>query len=220
MISFSTMNHFQRHKNDIMNTTTNDTKSNQLASTSTKSFAGKGLFPRCWAFVLLLPFRKFFHSPKRLIERLEINCHSTVLEIGPGPGFFSVEVARCLTNGKLVLADIQQEMLDYAKKRLTRRRMTNVEYYLCRGEEFDLPDTMFDAVFMVMVLGEVPNKDVYLRECYRMLKLGGILSISEHDGDPDILLIEEVRSLAEHAGFVFHKIYGKERNYTVNFKKP
>ena len=203
-----------------MKTTTNNMKSNQPTPLPAKSFAGKGLFPRCWAFVLLLPFRKFFHPPKRLIERLEINRRSAVLEIGPGPGFFSVEVARFLTDGKLVLADIQQDMLDYAKKRLMKRRMTNVEYYLCHGEEFDLPDAIFDAVFMVMVLGEVPNKEAYLRECFRMLKPGGMLSISEHDGDPDILLTEEVRSLVESAGFVLHRIYGKERNFTINFKKP
>ena len=194
-----------------MNTTTKDGP--------VKSFMGKGIFPHRWAFMLVLPFRRLFHSPKLMIERLEIKKDSTVLEIGPGPGFYSVEIARFLTEGKLVLADIQQEMLDYAKKRLTKRRLENVEYYHCNGDTFNLPDETFDAAFMVMVLGEVSDQVTYLRECFRLLKPGGILSISEYDGDPDILAIEEVRSLVESVGFMLHKIYGKERNYTINFKK-
>ena len=185
----------------------------------TKSFSGKGVFPHRWAFTLLIPLRNIFLSPKRLIDRLEIKRDATVLEIGPGPGYFSVPLARFLTGGKLVLADIQQEMLDHAKRRLTKRGLDNVEYYRCIGSGFDLPDANFDAIFMVTVLGEVSDKDGYLRECHRMLKPGGVLSISEQAGDPDKLSTAEVRELAESAGFVYDKMYGKERNYTINFKK-
>lgn len=198
-----------------------DIKSGQTPSPEpVKSFSGKGIFPYRWAFTLLIPLRNIFLSPKRLIERLEIKHDSTVLEIGPGPGYFSVGVARFLTGGKLVLADIQQEMLDHAKKRLTKRGLENVEYYRCDGTGFDLPDSTFDTIFMVTVLGEVADKEGYLRECFRMLKSGGILSISEQAGDPDKLSITEVRNLVEPIGFEFYKLYGKERNYTLNFKKP
>jgi ubiquinone/menaquinone biosynthesis C-methylase UbiE len=64
------------------------------------------------------------------MERLELKENHIVLELGPGPGFFSVPFAKKLKNGKLVLADIQKEMLDYTKKRMAKRKLQNVEYYL------------------------------------------------------------------------------------------
>ena len=189
-----------------------------MDSSSTKhfSFSGKGIFPHRWAFTLLIPLR----STKRLIQRLELKPNSNVLEIGPGPGYFSVKIAKFLTEGRLTLADIQQEMLDHAKKRLVKRKLHNVDYYLCDGEQFALPDSGFDTIFMVMVLGEVVHKENYIRECLRMLKPGGNLSISEQSGDPDKLPMADVRLLIESAGFVFDKIYGKENDYTINFIKP
>ncbi|HDP94601.1 MAG TPA: methyltransferase domain-containing protein [Candidatus Aminicenantes bacterium] len=78
---------------------------------------------------------------------------------------------------------------------------------------------MFDRIVMVTVIGEVENQDAYLREMHRILKSGGILSISELAGDPDKLSIGEVRRLSETHGFRLDKLYGSEKNYTINFRK-
>lgn len=184
-----------------------------------KRFASKGVFPYQWAFTLLIPLRNIFLSPKQLIERLELKEDMTVMELGPGPGYFSKRIARQLTRGKLVLADIQQEMLDFAKKRLSKKKITNTQYYLCNGTDFSFPENTFDRIYMVTVIGEVENKDTYCKEFYRMLKTGGILSISEQAGDPDRLSINEIRELFETYGFIFYKVFGNNKNYTVNFKK-
>ncbi len=117
------------------------------------------------------------------------------------------------------MADIQQEMLDYAKKRLDKRKLTNVDYYLCDGNTFDFEDNCFDRIYMITVIGEVEKKEEYFREFHRILKKGGILSISEQAGDPDKLTIKATRELAEKQSFSFYKLYGKEKNYTLNFKK-
>lgn len=87
-----------------------------------KSFAKKGVFPFKWSFTLLFPLRNIFLSVNNLIERLDIKENYNVLEVGPGPGYFSIPVARKLKTGKLILADIQPEMLEYAKKRFSKKR--------------------------------------------------------------------------------------------------
>ena len=185
----------------------------------TKRFVSKGIFPYQYAFTLLIPLRNIFLSPKQLINRLELTDRMNVLEVGPGPGYYSPAIAKILTNGKLVLADIQKEMLDFSKKRLEKKGITNVEYYLCDGSTFHFRDETFDRIFLVSVLGEVGNKENYLHEFYRILKYDGILSISELPGDPDRLTIEEVKTLTGKHGFEFYKLYGSKRNYTINFKK-
>ena len=182
--------------------------------------ASKGVFPYQWAFTLLCPLRNVFLSPKKLICRLGIKDDSHVLEVGPGPGYFSVPIARMLTHGTLTLADIQPEMLDYARKRLTKAKLSNVTYHVCNGSRFDLPDACFDVIFFVTVIGEVENKDDYFREFRRLLKPDGILSFSELWGDPDKMTTHEIRSLAEQVGFVFDRQYGSEWNYTINFRNP
>jgi len=187
--------------------------------TITQRFAGKGVFPHQLAFTLLIPFRNLFLSPRQLIRRLELNDSSRVLEVGPGPGYFSVKIAKVIPKGELVLADIQQEMLDYAKKRIDKRGLTNVSYSLCNGQSFPFPENHFDRIFMVTVIGEVENKEAYLEEFFRILKKGGILSISELAGDPDKMSITEIRELCENAGFSLDKIHGSEKNYTANFRK-
>ena len=182
-------------------------------------FSGKGVFPHEMAFTLLIPLRNIFLSPAQLIRRLNLEKSSRVLEVGPGPGYFSVKVAKAIPEGELVLADIQQEMLDYAKKRVDKRKLTNVSYSLCNGHTFPFPDSYFDRIFMVTVIGEVDNQEAYLREFLRILKKGGILSISELAGDPDKLSTSEIIALCGDAGFTLDKIHGNKRNYTANFRK-
>ena len=184
-----------------------------------KRFSGKGVFPPRYAFTLLLPFRNIFLLPKKLIHRLELQKDSVVLEVGPGPGYFSPHVARAIPEGKLVLADIQQEMLDYARKRLEKRKITNVEYYRCNGHDLPFSDNSFDVIFLVTVFGEVEHKKEYVREFQRILKPGGLLSVSEQAGDPDRLSKDEIRDLLRDTGFKLYKTFGNRKNYTLNFKK-
>jgi ubiquinone/menaquinone biosynthesis C-methylase UbiE len=183
------------------------------------SIVGKGVFPPKYAFTLLIPFRNIFLSPKKLIRRLNLKEDYQVLEIGPGPGYFSTYIAKILKQGRLVLLDIQQEMLDMAKKRLAKKRIKNVEYKLTNGLVFDLESNIFDTIFMIAVMGEVENKEIYLKEIHRTLREGGTFSISELGGDPDKISIEEIQSLVCRYGFAVSHVYGNRRNYTINFRK-
>lgn len=185
----------------------------------TKRFTSKGVFPYQYAFTLLIPLRNIFLSPRQLIKRLNLKDNMNVLELGPGPGYFSIKIAKAIPKGRLVLADIQQKMLDFAQKRLDKRGIRNVDYYLCDGDSFRFEDNSFDRIFMVTVIGEVKNKNQYFREFHRILKKGGILSISELAGDPDKMTIEEIKEFAHNHDFTFQELFGNEKNYTINFKK-
>lgn len=182
-----------------------------------KSASGKGIFPSKCAFTLLIPFRKFILSPKRLIEQVQPKRDSMILEVGPGPGFFSVDVARSVPDGSLTLFDIQQEMLDKAKKRLEKRNISNVEYVKSDGVTFPFPDDHFDVIFMVTVMGEVEEKSTYLKEFGRILKKGGIISISEQKGDPDLMSKEELKDLFSRHGFKPNGEFGNSLYFTMIF---
>ena len=102
---------------------------------------------------------------------------------------------------------------------MEKKNQTNTDYYTCQGARFDFPDNTFDRIFLITVMGEVEEKELYLKEFFRMLKPTGLLSVSEQAGDPDKLSIAQTTQLATQAGFAVNKLYGGERNYTLNFIK-
>jgi len=183
-------------------------------------FSGKGIFPHQMAWTLLLPIRNLYFSPKKLIERLGVKPDSVLLEIGCGPGYFSPAVAMAASKGRLYLTDIQPEMIAKAAKRLKKKGLTNVELTVCEGITLPYADSMFDGVYLITVLGEVAEQAAYAKEMFRILKPGGIVSITEQGGDPDALSLAEVKSILEPAGFLFEQHFGKGRSYTANFRKP
>jgi ubiquinone/menaquinone biosynthesis C-methylase UbiE len=110
-------------------------------------------------------------------------------------------------------------MLDYAKRRLTRKNINNVEFHLCNGTSLPFPEEFFDVIFMVTVLGEIENKEAYIKEFNSILRPNGLLSISEQAGDPDKLQRAEIEKLLEGSGFKFDRFFGNSKNFTINFRK-
>ena len=143
-----------------------------------------------------------------------------MLEIGSGPGYFGPAVACRLTQGRLILNDVQGGMLEMAAKRLERRGCRNFE---CRaGDAASLPfaDKTFDLAFMVAVLGEVTDRAAAMREAARVLRPGGRLSVTELPGDPDFVRLSELKQRAQEAGLDFERRYGPRWYFTCNFVKP
>ena len=183
-----------------------------------KRGAGRGTCPHQLAFLLECGLRRFVLSPERLAERLELEDTSRVLELGPGPGYFSRAVACRIPQGFLLLVDLQREMLQKARGKLARAGLRNVGFVQANAAVLPVPSGACDCVFLVAVLGEVSDPESCLREIYRVLRPGGLLSLTEQPGDPDFVALPDARSLVEGAGFRFEKVYGRGKNYTASFR--
>jgi len=179
-----------------------------------------GPMPYTEANHLLNPLRNLFLSPRRMVKRLGLCPDDTVLELGPGPGFYSPAVARAIPEGTLVLVDVQQEMLEMARGRLEKAGIENVEYKKADAASLPAGDETFDVVFLASVLGEVPDRDGCLGEIRRVLKPGGLLSITEVKlGDPDYIPKPEMLKLLEAGGFEVQARYSTCFTYTINCEK-
>jgi len=80
-----------------------------------------------------------------------------------------------------------------------------------------LGDRSVDCAFLVTVLGEVPDRPKALAELRRVLKPGGILSISEVLPDPDDQFADVVRDLCRASGFRLLEHRGRFLGFTMNF---
>jgi SAM-dependent methyltransferase len=121
----------------------------------------------------------------RLREVLRPQAGEKVLEIGPGTGYYSLDIARWLEpDGVLELFDIQREFLDHTMNRVSEAGLTNV--VATQGDATSLPhaDDALDAVVLTCVLGEIPDQDAAMSEIARVLKPGGRLIVGELFGDP------------------------------------
>lgn len=112
-----------------------------------------------------------------------------VLDLAGGTGDIAALMSkRAGANGKVVLTDINEAMLDVGRRRLEDRGIVNnVEFALVNAENLPFSDGEFDAVTMAFGLRNVTDKDAALREMLRVLKTGGralILEFSEVQAEP------------------------------------
>ena len=176
-------------------------------------------FPHQMSFILELPLRRLLVSPAQVADRLHLKQDSRVLEVGCGSGVYSVEVARRVPAGHLELFDLQPEMLERARRKIDAAGLADVVGYT-QGDarELRFPPGSFDVAFLVAVLGEVPEPRECLRALRRVLRPGGLLSITEHLPDPDFSRLSTLRALVEGEGFDFEEHFGPPWSYTANFR--
>lgn len=185
-----------------------------------KSFSGKGVYPASQARWLVHPLRRFIMSPRRMVDRLRLAPADHVLEIGPGPGWFSPALSAAIPDGRLTLFDIQPEMLEMAASRLRAAGLSN--FVVVEGDARRLPfeESVFDLVFLVTVLGEVPDPGAAMHEMARVLKPGGRLSVTEQLGDPDRVRRATLEQLAASAGLAAEESAGSALLRTYVFRRP
>jgi ubiquinone/menaquinone biosynthesis C-methylase UbiE len=153
-------------------------------------------------------------------DRIGIQPGECVLELGPGPGFFTLEAARRAgPQGHLIAVDIQPKMIALLEQRLQQAMVTNVETHVASAYELPVADASLDRAFLVTVLPEIPDPRCALAELYRTLKPDGWLSITEEFLDPDYPLACETIRRVEAAGFQLAERYGNFWLYTLNFVK-
>lgn len=164
------------------------------------------------------PLRRRYMRP--VLDRTGIRPGERVLELGPGPGAFTVDAAlRTGPDGRLFAMDIQPKMIVQVERRVRQAGLTNIETHVGSAHHLPLQDGCVDRAFLITVLPEIPDRRLALAELHRVLRPGGALSVTEEFSDPDYLFLSETIRLVEAAGFRFEERYGNPWVYTANFRK-
>jgi ubiquinone/menaquinone biosynthesis C-methylase UbiE len=155
-----------------------------------------------------------FITRERLLQALALAPGETVLEVGPGTGYYTLPVARALQpGGTLHIADLQREMLDHTMGKAREAGIDNVEPREADARNLPYADATFDAAYLVAVLGEVPDQDAALRALRRVLRPGGRLVVGELFGDPHMVTERSLRRRADAAGLRFERRVGPVWGY-------
>jgi ubiquinone/menaquinone biosynthesis C-methylase UbiE len=124
-----------------------------------------------------------------------------VLEIGPGVGYYTLDMAEWVgPEGRIEIFDLQQEFLDHTTNRAAERGLANV--IPTQGDATALPyeDDSMDAVVLTAVLGEIPEPVAALAQIRRVLKPSGRLVVGELFGDPHFTTQAALKRQAVEAG--------------------
>lgn len=166
------------------------------------------------------PLRHQIQPPAEMPIRHGIESGMTVLEVGPGNGRYSIESAhRVGVTGKLISIDIEPKMIERVQQRAIDEGINQLEAKV--ANVFDLPfeDGMFDVIYMITVIGEIPDPIKALHEFNRVLKPAGLLAFSEILMDPDYPRAQTLIKLANKTGFRLKKKLGNFFSYTIVFGK-
>ena len=174
--------------------------------------------PAALAWLVDSPVRRRYMS--EIIDRVGVQPGEHILELGPGPGAFTVKAARRLgTEGRLTAVDIQPKMIAMVERRARENGLDNVDARVASAYDMPLDDESVDRAFLVTVLPEIPDQERAPRELRRVLRPGGLLSITEEFYDPDYRFASETIRRIEASGFRLEARFGNFWVYTVNFRK-
>ncbi len=150
----------------------------------------------------------------RLRSILCLEAGERILEIGPGTGYYTLDMAEWAgPAGKIEIFDLQQKFLDHTVGRAAERGLANVAP--TQGDATALPyeDASMDAVVLTAVLGEIPDPAAALRETARVLKPTGRLIVGELFGDPHFTTQASLKSKASEAGLAWESHSGNWFGY-------
>jgi ubiquinone/menaquinone biosynthesis C-methylase UbiE len=156
---------------------------------------------------------------ERLHEVLRPEPGERVLEIGPGTGYYTLDLAQWIgPEGAVEIFDLQQEFLDHVGRRAAERGLANVRP--TQGDASALPyeEDSIDAVVLTAVLGEIPDPVAALREIARVLRPGGRLVVGELFGDPHFTTLAALKREAAEAGLAYERHSGNWFGYFARLK--
>lgn len=153
--------------------------------------------------LLASPLRRLVQDPAALLAPL-VREGMTVLEPGPGMGFFTLEAARRVgPRGRVVAVDVQPRMLEGLRRRAARAGLTErIEARPAREDALGVEDLAgrVDLVLALLVVHELPDAGRFFAEARRALAPGGKVLFAEPKGHVGPAAFEVSLRAAERAG--------------------
>ena len=137
---------------------------------------------------LLSEDRQRMLPAESILRAAGVATGQVVVDLGAGPGFFTLPAARLVgAGGRVYAVDVEPSMLDLCRRRAEEAGLTGIETVHSAETQIPLPDATADRVLIAFVLHEADDVAALLREAARLLRPGGEIAVAEWrkaDGTP------------------------------------
>jgi ubiquinone/menaquinone biosynthesis C-methylase UbiE len=163
--------------------------------------------------------RRWLQNPEKIL-RSYIKEGKTVLDVGCGPGFFSVEMARMVgKSGRVIAADLKEGMLLKVKEKVKGTELEErILLHKCGENNIGVLE-LVDFVLLFYMVHEIPNKEHFFNEIGTILKPQGQVLIVEPPFHVSKSAFEETVRKAENDGLIVIEIPKMFFSRTVLLKK-
>lgn len=142
--------------------------------------------------------RRWLDDPFKALKTVGLKPGFKVVEVGCGPGFFTIPAAQIVgSNGLVYAVDVHPRAIERVKKKIESKGIKNLRPMLTNASNTSLPEQSIDLVFMFGLPYIVGGQGNVISEMCRILKPGGILSFKKTRGSD-----EEFIKDMESGGFI------------------
>lgn len=123
--------------------------------------------------------RRWLQNPRQILSPF-VRDGMTVLDIGCGPGFFTLEIAHLVgASGRVIASDQQEGMLAKIRAKIRGSELEpRIILHQCREDRIGI-STPVDFALAFYMVHEVPDQAAFFREIGSILKPGGQLFVVE-----------------------------------------
>jgi ubiquinone/menaquinone biosynthesis C-methylase UbiE len=121
---------------------------------------------------------ELFRDPYEPLRAAGLGPGQRVLEVGCGPGFFTVPASEIVgQDGSVTSLDVSPTAVAHVRRKVERAGASNVDVFLANAAQTDLPEESFDLVFVFGLGHVVGDLEDLWAELHRLLKPKGVLSV-------------------------------------------
>ena len=132
---------------------------------------------------LLTAERHAYWNPPQFLTRFDLHPGQTVLDLGAGPGFWTLPLGEKVgTTGQVWAVDVSQELLDTLA---SRQPPDQVKFKRSELPTIDLPDAFSDFAWLAFVFHEVEPPEKLASELRRVLRFGGRVAVLDWRPDAE-----------------------------------
>jgi len=173
-------------------------------------------------YFLISPVRRLFNDPSRILRPF-VRENMTVLEIGPGMGYFSLPLAQYVGGqGRVVCVDIQEKMLKRLRARARKAGVLERIITVCAtGDSLCIGayEGKADFALAFAVVHEVPDQEALFRQIHSALKTGALLLVAEPQGHVTPEQFQKTLDIAQHTGLSVERRLDISKNLSALLKK-
>lgn len=132
--------------------------------------------------------RAEWQQPDKVVRALRLARGQTVAEVGAGPGYFALRMAKKVgPTGSVFAVDVEPRMLEVLRERIASAKVRNVVPVLGMPNDPLLPASSCDRILLVNVLHHFEDPRGFLRRLGRALGPGGrLVNIDYHAGESPV----------------------------------